>query len=154
MVQNGNSDRYRHANDKFVSREVLYRELALMREFFREGIAAEHQLTKQQFAALRENTALALGAADKALAKAETATERRFESVNEWRGQSADRERDFMPRSEATAKIDGLSKDMAELKEIINKAQGGLGGITSSVALALAVLSILVAFATLMMSRV
>lgn len=42
----------------------------------------------------------ALASSERAVAKAEIATEKRFDAVNEFRAQLADQARDFMPRKE------------------------------------------------------
>jgi hypothetical protein len=71
-----------------------------------------------------------------AVNKAENATEKRFESVNEFRNTLTDQQRTFMPRSETeimfknhevlheslTLKIDDVSK---KLEKIVNMKQGG-----------------------------
>lgn len=51
----------------------------------------------------RQATDAALIAADRAVLKAETASEKRFESINEFRGSLSDQQRTLMPRSEAEA---------------------------------------------------
>jgi hypothetical protein len=50
----------------------------------------------------------ALASAEKAVSKAEQATERRFEAVNEFRGQLADQTGTFLPRTEYGAAHAGL----------------------------------------------
>lgn len=50
---------------------------------------------------VRTETHAALEAAEKAITKAEVATEKRFESVNEFRAQLSDQTRTFMPRTES-----------------------------------------------------
>lgn len=74
---------------------------------------------EQRFKAMDEKTGLALTASEKAVVKAETATEKRFDSVNEFRGQLKDQASTLLPRLEADAqfkvyedKID-LLKDQA-----------------------------------------
>lgn len=64
---------------------------------------------------VREETRLSLDAADKAIAKSEAATEKRFESVNEFRGQLQDQATRFMPRLEAEQRIEQNTEKLAAL---------------------------------------
>lgn len=73
-------------------------------------------------AAAKEAVAAALLAADRAVSKVETANEKRFESVNEFRGQLADQAVTFMPRNEANIRFDGL----AEKHELAQREIQGL----------------------------
>ena len=50
----------------------------------------------------------ALVAADRAVSKVETANEKRFEAVNEFRAQLADQAAGFIPRNEATIRFDSV----------------------------------------------
>lgn len=71
-------------------------------------------------------------ASEEAIAKADASNEKRFASMNEWRGQSADRERSqaqemaklssqFMLREVADAQIDQLRQMISDLTEKVNK---------------------------------
>lgn len=59
---------------------------------------------------VREETTLALQAADKAIAKSETATEKRFASVNEFRAQQADIIQTFARKDEVDTRFRGLTE--------------------------------------------
>jgi len=59
---------------------------------------------------VRNETVLAMSAAEKAIAKAETATERRFDSVNEFRAQQADIIQTFARKSEVETRLGGLTE--------------------------------------------
>lgn len=81
----------------------------------------------EHLAQVRAETHAALEAADKAIGKSETATEKRFESVNEFRGQLADQASRFMPRAESlqrheqnAEKLDGLEKRLREDMSRVN----------------------------------
>src|SRR6185369_13242602 len=56
-----------------------------------------------------KQVAAAFNAANEAVRKAEVAAEKRFDAVNEFRGQLADQARDFMPRKEAELQISSLT---------------------------------------------
>ena len=82
--------------------------------------------------ALHREMTLIYESSEKAIMKAENANEKRFESVNEWRGQSLDRERTqqeqtsmltatFLPREVAEAKFAELNRKVDELGEKIGK---------------------------------
>ena len=81
--------------------------------------------SSQQGTAVRD----ALQAAEKAVTKAEVAAERRFEAVNEFRGQLSDQAGTFMPRSEADVRFGALTKDISELKKNSDESHGRGAGI-------------------------
>jgi hypothetical protein len=56
--------------------------------------------------------AAALAAADRAVSKAEEAAEKRFDGVNEFRGQLADQASTLMPRAEAEIRLANLERFM------------------------------------------
>lgn len=93
----------------------------------REHITAQvDQIAVALETAQREMAAEA-AASEKAVLKAEAATEKRFEAANEWRQQSNDRERaaadqtaklvnNFLPRETADALLAVLHRELAELR--------------------------------------
>lgn len=70
----------------------------------------------EHLAQVRAETHAALDAADKAIAKAEAATEKRFESVNEFRAQLSDQTRTFMPRAESIQRHEQTAEKVAALE--------------------------------------
>ena len=98
-------------------------------------VRAERELTAAEFVTYRtlidsqaEKVKLALDASntaitkqeivtERALNKQETATEKRFESVNEFRGQLSDLINRLLPRSEAEAIIAGVTARIRELAD-------------------------------------
>jgi hypothetical protein len=79
---------------------------------------------EERFKAMDEKTGLALTSSEKAVAKAETATEKRFDAVNEFRGQLKDQASTLLPKAEADAKfraydekLDDIKKEIASLRE-------------------------------------
>lgn len=100
----------------------------------------------EHLAQVRAETHAALEAADKAIIKSENATEKRFESVNEFRGQLADQASRFMPRAESlqrheqnAEKLDGLDKrfreDMARVNSRLDLSAGRSTGLDKGWAL-------------------
>lgn len=82
-------------------------------DLLRKDFELADRLTKDsvdvRFDSQKESVLQALAAADRAVMKAETAAEKRFESVNEFRNTLSDQQRNLMPRSEVTAIVTALS---------------------------------------------
>lgn len=109
--------RGRHRDDDTTLTEVRIQVAALA-----ERITAVDRVTDEKFvryAAMlngqAEKTALALASSDKAITKAEVATERRFEGVNEFRAQLADQAARFLNRDQYEAAHRPLAERLAEL---------------------------------------
>ena len=83
---------------------------------------------EDRFTAMDEKTSLALTASEKAVVKAETATEKRFDAVNEFRGTLSDQAMNLMPRGESNAKFEALEKEISQLKERLDKGAGNTEG--------------------------
>lgn len=64
---------------------------------------------------------LALNAADKAVTKAETATEKRFESVNEFRQTLSDRDRLSITRVEHDGFRDAIRTELSQMRDNMNE---------------------------------
>lgn len=80
-----------------------------------ERYATQTKALDAAFAAAKEAVTAALAAAETAVAKAEAAADRRFESVNEFRGQLADQSRTFITRDESLSRHDRTTEVMAEM---------------------------------------
>ncbi len=65
--------------------------------------------------AAKEAVSAALQSAKEAVTKAEVASEKRFESINEFRAQLKDQQQTFMPRSEVTIAIKQLADQLASI---------------------------------------
>lgn len=72
-----------------------------------------------------------LATAKEAVVKAEDATERRFESVNEFRGQLNDQQRSFMPRLEYEQAHNALISRVDELTKRVDDREARSGGMSS-----------------------
>ena len=115
-------------------KENYYRENRLIQEELDRRFASTDKLNEQRHAHLKElmltgqataqeAVQAALAAAKDATGKAELATEKRLEAVNEFRSQQGDLIRSFLPRPEYTAqhaalgeKIDALNARLAALE--------------------------------------
>lgn len=98
--------------------DVLAAKLDALRELVDER---DHRY-EDRFRATDEKTSLALTSSEKAVSKAEIATEKRFDSVNEFRGQLKDQTATLLPRVEADARFKNL-----EDKILANKAESVVG---------------------------
>jgi hypothetical protein len=82
---------------------------------------------QQRFDAQKEAINAALLAAEKAVTKAEMATDKRFDSVNEFRQTLSDQSKTFFSRVEATA----LSDRLAAFSDRLNKSEGRGAGLSA-----------------------
>jgi hypothetical protein len=77
------------------------------------------------------NAVLALAAADKAVSKAELATEKRFESVNEFRATLSDQTRTFVSRIEFDAVREATATRIVDLSSRLDKTDGKSVGLNT-----------------------
>ena len=93
-----------------------------------ERVRGNSELTKSMFDQLALRMEERFTACQAAITKAETAAEKRFESVNEFRGQMADQATHFITRNESELKdkgqrdiSDSLRKDLTTIKDDFQK---------------------------------
>jgi len=109
---------------------------------YQQRAVTQEQAIKDALTAQKEAIAAALAAADRAVAKAEGAAEKRFEGVNEFRGQLADQQRTLMPRQEADAEfrairgemnasISAINDKLSEMAERMNRSEGRSTGLNA-----------------------
>lgn len=79
--------------------------------------------------AAKEAIAAALTSQDRAVQKAEAASEKRFESVNEFRSTLADQQRTLMPRQEAEIMFRGFTDKITALELRMTETTGSRMGI-------------------------
>ena len=117
-----------------------------------EALAREKDLRdEQRFEAQTSAINAALLAARDAVNKAETATERRFEGVNEFRQALSDQTGTFITRVEFEAQRKAAEDRMRELAARVDRAEGrgggmaaGWGYLVAAAGVVVAVVSILV----------
>ncbi len=85
--------------------------------------------TKERFVALDKNIQIAMVAADKAVTKAELATERRFEGVNEFRQTLADQASRLMPRAEYEVQHKALEDTMSTVSSRLAAIEASMANI-------------------------
>jgi len=88
------------------------KDLRDQQRFDAQQLALRDALTAQEKA-----VNAALTAAEQAVQKAEGAAEKRFDAVNEFRGQLADQARDFQPRKESQVLFDSLGEKISDLSK-------------------------------------
>jgi len=127
--------------------------LAMMSEHSRrheQRFEGDLRAVREALQAQKELATMAMNSADRAVAKAESATEKRFDAVNEFRETLADQQRTLMPRSEAELElkslhmlVDKLEIRLSEFEARHRGFSGGWGvavGIVGFIAFVLSVL--------------
>ena len=119
-----------------------------------QAFAAHEKLTNVQITAAKTAVDAALASAEKAVGKAESANEKRFESVNEFRAQLTDQAALFLPRTEYAANHQALIDQVTDLKDRLNRREGSNEGVRMSagvlvsvVTIAVVILGVIIAFA-------
>lgn len=82
----------------------------------------------QRFIDNDKAVALARQADKEAVLKAEVASEKRFESVNEFRGQLSDQTATFIPRKEADSRFEAMTEKVTAVTDRLNISQGAKTG--------------------------
>lgn len=115
------------ANDRRYGERFLAGERAI-----ELGLKAQQDLVSAAFQSSEKAVRAALEAADRATAKAEIAAEKRFESINEFRGTLADQQRMLITREEANLRFTAAEQRIAMLERRLESAHservGALGG--------------------------
>jgi hypothetical protein len=119
-----------------------------------QRIDSLRELVDQRFEGNEKALTAALNAAKEAVLKAEGASEKRFESVNEFRATLSDQTNTLMPRQEYTVQHRALEEKLTELTNRINMSEGQkqgsdvtIGKIYAAVGVVGAVLGIIVLLA-------
>jgi hypothetical protein len=99
-----------------------------LKEYIMQRMADNQRVVDATFVAQEKAVAAALAATKEAVIKAETATEKRFESVNEFRAQLADQTSTLMPRQEYTVQHRALEDKLTDLTNRINTSSGQVEG--------------------------
>ena len=94
---------------------------------------------EQRFIAQQNAVLQALDSAKEAVVKAETATEKRFEGVNEFRAQLADQARELMPRKETENLMTTIADRVLVLERKSDTEQGRTLGASATIAIIISV---------------
>jgi hypothetical protein len=113
----------------------------------------ESRANAQRFEAQEKAVAAALAAAKEAVAKAEGAAEKRFDSVNEFRGNLKDQQATFIPRTEVDVRFKSIEAKIADnemrINQIVSRAEGSAQlwqGITVALGIGIAATTLIIAF--------
>lgn len=96
--------------------------------------------------------AAALQAAKEAVLKAEIAAEKRFDAVNEFRGQLADQARSFMPRAESELTAQALSEKIDNIQGLLGSIGGRSEGVNAVVGFVIGAAGVFVAVAAVVIA--
>lgn len=88
------------------------------KEYVDAMLGALQTSVNQRFGDSNTSVASALAAAKEAVLKAENASDKRFEGVNEFRATLADQQRTLMPRAEAELLVKGLETRLTKLETV------------------------------------
>ena len=105
-----------------------------LKEHFQILLKSNEKKIKQKFKSLQ-----------RAVGKAETASDKRFESVNEFRNTLADQSRTFIPRIEAESRFNSLERQIIDLKTELEKVKNIKAGSQVVWAYVIAAVSLMVA---------
>jgi hypothetical protein len=89
-------------------------------------------VSRSDFVALREYIDIRFEAQEKAVAKAEVASEKRFDSVNEFRRQLADQTATFLTRTEYKTELAGLVEKVNALAKRVDEAESRSQGLSNA----------------------
>lgn len=99
-------------------RIYLLESLRTSDERLEQRFAQADRLVEQKLESLDRALSVALSSAQTAVAKAEQATERRFEATNAYREQLSDQANTFMPRTESTARWEATMERIENYAEM------------------------------------
>lgn len=103
-----------------------------IKEYFETLLVERDKRYEQKFSDTKVAVEAALIAAEKAVSKAELATEKRFEGVNEFRKSLDDLSRLQMPRAESEALNREINGKIEALITRLDKSEGKSTGISAS----------------------
>ena len=98
-----------------------------------------------QLEAIREQTKAAFASSEKAILKAEAASERRFESVNEFRAALSDQGRLMMPRIETETLLNVVNEKIEDLRKQMDVKTGSKRGGDAMLGYAIGVCGVITA---------
>ncbi len=124
-------------------------ETVTLRDFMLELLKAADRRYEERFKAQREALTVALSAAEKAVLKAEAATDKRFENVNEFRASLTDMANRMMPRLETEQRFEEMTDKLAGLATAASQREAksigiyaGWGYIVGAVSFVISVISV------------
>ena len=141
-------DAARKSNDAlYTAADIRYQQrFEAQSDALAAAFLAQQTAMKTALEAAEKAVQAALAAQERAVLKAELASDKRFESVNEFRKTLADQQATFMPRSETTVMVGGFTQRLSGLKEqvdaLMSERAGVKGGWGYAIGLVGAILTI------------
>jgi hypothetical protein len=136
------------------------RELVAELDGFMNVMEERDKRYRDRFLAQDEKTSLALTAAKEAVLKAENATEKRFEAVNEFRSTLSDQAALLMTKAEANSRIGGqddkltiFKEELTRLREARSETKGHASGVSATLAMMFAVAGLAIGVLTMLLVR-
>jgi hypothetical protein len=86
---------------------------------------------------IKDNTSIAMAAADKAVSKAETAAEKRFDSVNEFRNAMKDQQTTFADKAQTDFRLGVIEKTLEKASGVslgVSIAAAAAAGLIAAIA--------------------
>lgn len=117
-----------------------------LKEYFDSLRAADQAAIAAALSAADGKAAAATEAAKEAVMKAEAASEKRFEGVNEFRGTLSDQQRTLMPRSEAELRFSTQDSRLGTLEKVLAERGGERRGSKEMWVLIAGVAALAIAF--------
>lgn len=121
-----------------------------LKEYFVGLLEANDKYYNQRFDSSEKAVSAALAAADRAVQKAETASEKRFDSVNEFRNTLADQQRTLMPRGEVEVLFKAVNEKLDLMGKRLDKTEGIKTGSSNTWGYVVGLIGVLVAVFTLL----
>jgi len=100
-----------------------------------DKIDSSSNFTVTNLQQIKERTDMALTAADKAVTKAEIATEKRFDAVNEFRGAMDDQAKTMIPRAEYAISQNAMAERIAMISRDLNTLSSRLTGKSEGISM-------------------
>ena len=124
-----------------------------LKEYVEARLDAMQKQRDILFESSRAALAAAITAQKEAVVKVEIATEKRFESVNEFRSTLADQQRTFMPRIESERVYETIAARVTRLEQLEAQRTGQKSGLADGWGWAIAVLMFMLAMAEYLRSK-
>ncbi len=99
--------------DKFIDTDLRYQ----------QRFDAQQKAVGDALIAAEKAVNTALASADRAVVKAETAAEKRFEAVNEFRATLSDQALNLLPRSEADARFNAITEKLNTASNMVSREE-------------------------------
>jgi hypothetical protein len=120
---------------------------------FKELMEERDRRYAQRAASQDDAVAKALETSKEAVTKAESATERRLETLNELRGVVVDQARDFARKAEVQLLVDGIEKRVEGISKAVTEMAAHGGGIRDALGWLVGIAGLVIAAITAWFSR-